>query len=115
MKILIVLLIALCMPMVACAQTTHFADLTFGASSTPGATYNVYQAPGLCSANGTFVKVGNTATLTFHVANLAAKTPYSWIVKATDGTDEAAPTNCSDGTTLKDPVAPAGSLLVIVK
>lgn len=116
MKIFAVPFMLLSVSVMGTCQTTHNAHLTFGASSTPGVTYNVYRADGkLCASNPTFVKVGNTASLVFDDMNLPAKTSFAYVVRATDGTDESVNSNCADGTTGKDPIGTPGSLVVVIK
>jgi hypothetical protein len=58
-RIAILVLAGLLLPALAAAQTAHSNTVTWPASPSPGVTYNVYRAPGSCSA--AFVKINTTA------------------------------------------------------
>jgi hypothetical protein len=98
---LVAVMLMACVP--AMAQT-HTISLSWVASTTAGvATYNVYRAPctgtisaGVCSAEGTFAKIGNVAApiVTYSDSTVAAGSSYSYYVTAVCPVN-----NCSGGGT----------------
>lgn len=96
------------------AQTTHEADLSWGASPTPGATYNVRRGT-VAGGPKTVIKAGNT-TLSFVDSGLAANTHYCYeITVSAVGFTDSVPTPEVCGTTGQDSSLPAGSLTVVFK
>lgn len=108
-------IIAFCLLSIsATCQTTHSASLSWPASPTAGATYNVMRAS---TAAGPFTTVqAGVTSLTFTDSGLAANTQFCYEVTASSqGAADSAPTNVVCGTTGKDQTAPPGTLVVIFK
>ena len=96
----VLLAVLLVTPSLVLGQT-HTVSLGWQASTTTGVSYNVYRAPctgtistsNVCSAEGTFAKIGNATTLTYVDSTVAAGSNYSYYVTALCGT-----TGCPTGT-----------------
>jgi hypothetical protein len=94
------------------AQVTHNAVLTWGASTTTGATYNILRGtvPG---GTKTAIKTGLTV-LTFTDTPLPSNTQECYqVTVSAPGFSDSAPTNEVCGTTGKDAAVGAGTLGVI--
>ena len=97
-----------------CQTTIHSATLSWGASTTTGATYSVLRAS---TATGTFtvIKSGVTA-LTYVDSKLPANTQFCYeVVAQSAGNTDADPTPAACGTTGQDKTGAAGTLTVIFK
>lgn len=98
------------LPGAPAAQTTlqHTIILTWNASTTSGATYNVYRAT---VSGGPYTKINTSAvtTTTYTDANGAAGTKYFYVVTAVDaGGFESPFSNEASATFLALPAAPTG-------
>lgn len=95
-------------------QTSHSAALSWTASSTTGATYQVLRAS---SATGTFTAISTGITgLTFTDTGLAANTQFCYeVVAQSTGNTDSAPSNVVCGSTLQNQTAPPGTLTVVFK
>lgn len=100
-------------PGASCQAATHKATLVWGASSTTGATYNVYHA---ASLTGAFtVLKANVAALTYVDDNLPANTDTGCyrITAIATGFSESDPTNTvCPGVTPKDQTGTPGALVI---
>lgn len=96
------------------AQTSHSAILTWGASTTTGAVYNVMRSTSL---TGPQTKIATGVTgLTFSDNSLPANSQFCYAVIATDPTGKLAdadPTSTVCGSTSKDKAVSAGTLGVV--
>lgn len=121
-RLLCVLLLALA-PSLVSAQ--HSITLSWTASTAPNVTYNVYRAPctgtitgNVCSAAGTFAKLGNVATTTYPDATVTAGGSYDYYVTALcpptgcspSMSGESTPSNHSAGKTSADTPPPPTNL-----
>lgn len=110
----ITILLAMCSIAGTCQTTTHQAVLTWTASATTGATYNILRAS---SSTGPFTAIQTgVIALTYTDANLPANTQVCYEVSASAaGMQDSSPTNVACGTTGKDPVAVPGTLTITIK
>jgi len=102
MKVLAVVLFSL----TAVAQSSHSAVLIWTASSTAGATYEVFRAP---SPNGAFTLVqSGIGSTTYTDANLAANTEFCYeiVSQSTGNIDSTSNIVCGATSPLTVPNAP---------
>jgi cellulose 1,4-beta-cellobiosidase len=84
----------------AVAASSTAIHLTWSASSSAGATYNVYRntSAGATVANSIRIATGLTAT-SYASSGLTAATVYYYLVTAANGNGESAPANVASATT----------------
>ncbi len=78
-------------PLSTCFGQTHTVKLDWGASATPGVTYNVYRGNSPGAESTTALNSTPLSTLTF--LDTSAGTSSCWIVKAQLGTLLSGPSN----------------------
>lgn len=95
-------------------QASHSAALTWTASATSGATYQVLRS---ASATGSFTQIATGVTgLTYTDSGLSASTQYCYeVIAQSTGNSDSAPSNVVCGSTLQNQTAPPGALTVIFK
>lgn len=77
------------------AQTTHSATLTWTDTLNPatGTTYNIYRATGLCSGTPTFSKLASAVAAKTYADSTVTPGNYCYEVTATVNGVESAPSN----------------------
>lgn len=112
-RILAVLAFSL-IAMSATCQTSHSAIVSWTASATPNATYNLFKAS---SQSGPFTLLqGGIAGLTFTDANLPPNTQVCYqATTSAPGFADSDPSNTVCGTTGQDKASAPGALILVVK
>lgn len=113
-KLIFVVLLFCASPLFATAlfaQTVHSNTLSWGASATTGATYNVFKSPTTCAAaTSTSFVVANTAPISglsyVDTTNLVDGGVNCYYVVALSGTSSSTQSNFVEATTPKTIAAP---------
>lgn len=106
--VLVLLLARTC----AAQPPSHQASLSWGSSTSPGATYTVKRST---VAGGPYVTVTSGLAVTSYVdKGLSAATRYCYVVTATTPTlGESANSTEACGSTSKDVTAPVGTVTIV--
>ena len=97
----------------AIGQTTHKVTLTWADTlNPPGTTYNIKRSPGLCSGTPVFATMATAIAVKTYEDAAVTPGPYCYVVTATSGGVESAPSNTALANV---PSFPPSALSVVVQ